>query len=103
MEASDLMPLLYGGGDKMFDKIKRLFAMKGTWEWACKQMESGKIVRPQSATGSVHYRLDLYNQRKIQWCFGTKELPPEHPAQEWKNAIIFLNTFETNDWIIFEQ
>jgi hypothetical protein len=70
----------------MLNKLKNFFNFPGSWAWACKQMESGKIIKPKDATGDVQYKLDAQNQRRIQWRFGEED--------KWVNAYIFLSDFE---------
>ncbi len=77
----------------MINRIKRFFRMKGTWEWACDQMLVKKMVTRASFTGSVRYRLDLENQKRIQWSLD---------GIRWKNANIFLSDFCGMDWIIYK-
>lgn len=75
--------------------IIRFFGLKGSWKWACKQMERGAWVRPAHAAGSVKYKLDYENQRRIVWTF--KRDPIEN--KDWENANIFLSDFEATDWV----
>jgi protein involved in temperature-dependent protein secretion len=79
----------------MRDYLIRLLGLKGSWKWACKQMDKGAIVRPSNATGSVCYKLDHEGQRRIVWAFN------RHPIRgtKWENANIFLSDFESTDWI----
>ena len=65
----------------------RLFGLRGSWKWACRQLDKGLEIRPQSATGCVRYRLDLENQRRLEWWFGS-----------WENANFFLSHLERTDW-----
>jgi hypothetical protein len=71
-------------------RLVRFFGLRGSWKWACKQMDAGKIIRPSTATGYVEYRLDLEGQRRLQWRFGG----------EWENANFFLRDQEDTDWIL---
>jgi hypothetical protein len=82
---------------KIILKIKRFFVVKGTWEWACNQMEKGLMVRRESASGTVHYKLDVENQRRVMWSFSRKNASPHI----WENAYIFLGDFEATDWVIY--
>ena len=70
------------------------FGMKGSWKWACRQMDAGNIVRPASATGDVKYKLDHEGQRRILWTFSKNV--ENSPC--WCNANIFLSNFEAIDW-----
>ncbi len=76
--------------------IIRFLGLKGSWKWACKQMEKGLIVRPKHASGSVKYKLDHENQRRIVWSF--KDVPEKN--SDWESANIFLKDFEWVDWVI---
>jgi hypothetical protein len=67
--------------------IVRFFGLKGSWKWACRQMDKGEEVRFKGASGCVRYRLDPENQRRLQWWFG-----------KWENAFFFLSYQEGTDW-----
>ena len=75
--------------------VVRNLGLRGSWKWACKQMQHGKIVRPSSATGAVCYKLDNEGQGRILWAFKRK---PEHA--DFENAYIFLKDFEATDWVM---
>lgn len=47
--------------------LMRLFAMRGTWEWALRQMGKGKIVRRRSLAGSGRYKFDSEGQGRLMW------------------------------------
>ena len=75
--------------------IIRFFGLKGSWKWACRQMDKGHIIKQKSATGSVKYKLDHESQRRIVWSF----YPPKD--NRWENANIFLSDFEATDWVLW--
>jgi hypothetical protein len=75
--------------------VIRTIGLRGSWKWACKQMDKGKIVRRFTDTGAAHYKLDNENQRRIQWAF-TRD---PHNEKKWDNANIFLDDFKRTDWV----
>lgn len=75
--------------------IIKTFGLRGSWRWACKQMERGKLVRPNHATGAVKYKLDCENQRRILWTFRRNP----QTEKDWESANIFLSDFEATDWV----
>jgi len=83
----------------------RFFGLKGSWRWACRQMDKGHMVyrasdycgEPGNAREPVKYRLDGENQRRIQWMFLLR-LSNDY---EWENANIFLSDFECTDWAVW--
>ncbi len=78
--------------------IRRTFGLRGSWRWACKQMERGYIVRRATDTGAAKYRLDLEGQRRIQWAYTRT---PEAAKQEWNTAYVFLSYFESLAWEVW--
>ena len=73
--------------------LVRLLGLRGSWTWACRQMDRGAIVRPRSATGSVRYKLDSEEQRRLLWTFN------RYPARyDWEDAKFFLSRQESTDW-----
>lgn len=85
----------------IWKKVKQFLGLRGSWKWACQKMDAGRIIRPGSATGSVRYRLDNENQRRIIWCF-PHDNDPHGISAKWDNANIFLSDFEATDWEIIE-
>lgn len=83
---------------KLKDKIISFLGLKGSWSWACKQMDKGEIVRPANATGTVKYKLDSENQRRIMWCFNR-----DYDELNWSSANIFLSDFENTNWIVWSK
>ena len=79
----------------IFNKIIRFFGLKGSWKWACKQMEKGLIVKTKSSTGTVAYRISTDDQRRLQWKFGDES--------KWENAYYFFRDHEDTDWIIYNE
>lgn len=73
------------------------FGLKGSWRWACRQMETGRIVRSKSSTGTVRYKLDNENQGRILWAFPSRN-DPRGVNEEWENANIFFSDFKKIDW-----
>lgn len=73
--------------------------LKGSWSWACRQMDKGYIVKKNGITGTVKYKLDHENQRRILWTFVRN--PVNKTGAEWDNANIFLSDFESTDWRVW--
>ena len=78
----------------------RVLGLRGSWSWACRQMDQGAIVRPAGATGSVKYKLDDLTNRRILWSFD-REPPKER--RDWDGCNIFLSDFERTDWVVVPQ
>ena len=74
----------------------RFFGLKGSWRWACRQLDKGYIVYRTTDTGAAKYKLDNEGQRRIQWVFAHNS-----DNAEWKNANIFLADFECTDWAVW--
>ena len=81
----------------MFSKIIRFFGFRGSWKWACKQMDKGKIVRCKSWTGTVRLKIDNKYNRRIIWAFPNRK-DPYGLLEKWESANIFLSDFEATDW-----
>jgi len=73
--------------------VVRLFGLRGSWKWACRQMMAGHVVRRRSSTGSVRYRLDVEGQQRLEWTF---QRPPGR--LDWKEAYFFLSYQEATDY-----
>jgi len=73
--------------------LKQFLGLKGSWKWACRQMDAGHIVKPKNITGSVKFKLDDEGQRRIVYTF-TKVIKD---STKWETANIFLSHFEI-DW-----
>ena len=82
----------------MWNWIITTFGLKGSWKWACKQMNDGHIVRPSTATGAVKYKLDHEGQGRILWAF----VDTPTSQTRWDNANLFLTDFKSTKWVIFE-
>jgi hypothetical protein len=80
---------------KLINKVKILFGLKGSWIWACKQMELMQIVRRKSDI-SCKYRLSIDKSNRIMWAF-THELK----SADWKTANIFLRDIYATDYEIW--
>ena len=85
-------------------RLGRLWGMfrqrSGTWEWACEQMEAGRVVTRACVTGSVRYRTSDDGQGRVEWTFDTHELLEEN-ERGWENAFLFLKDFRATDWILY--
>ena len=81
----------------MIKWIIRFFGLKGSWSWACRQMDKGFIVYRTTDTGSAKYRLDCEGQRRIEWAF-TYDVTN---TTVWEDAKIFLSDFECTEWDTF--
>ena len=90
-------------GDKpvMWKRIANLFALPGSWAWACKQMRLGNCVRPKAATGTVRYALDPEDQGRIMWTFCQRPSRTTR-GDDWDNANIFLEDFDLG-WEVIEE
>ena len=78
--------------------IKQFLGLKGSWKWACKQMDAGYIVKPKNITGAVKYKLDDEGQRRILWSFANQITY----IMVWKSANIFLSDFEI-EWELVDE
>ena len=85
----------------MISWIKRAFGLKGSFMWACRQMEKGKIVKPKNITGAVKYRFDLEDQTRIQWAFTGR--PDTCDDKEWENAFIFFSDILSTNWEVWNH
>ncbi len=79
----------------MKTRFIRFFGLKGSWKWACRQMDKGHVIYCTTDSGSAKYKLDSEDQRRIQWAF-TRSLI----EAEWKSANIFLSDFECTSWTV---
>ncbi len=75
----------------------RLLGLKGSWKWACEQMEKGYMVRRKTDTGTCKYRLDREHQRRIEYTWALDPQPGD-----WVSAYIFFYDFEYTEWEIFK-
>jgi len=85
------------------NRLKRYFittlGLRGSWTWACRQMDKGEIIHQTTITGACKYRLDFEGNRRIQWAF-----VPQLPAKaDWSNAYIFLADFDRVDYAVWKQ
>ena len=86
--------------------IIRVFGLKGSWSWACRQMDKGSIVYGSTWSGTVKYKLDKENQRRIVWSFRKNLKDPKwenYPLPAWESANIFLNDFEYTSWATWRK
>jgi len=77
----------------MLSFIIRVLGLKGSFMWACRQMEKGRIVKPKNIPGAVKYRFDTEGQTRIQYAF-THSLK----NAEWENANIFMKDVLSVNW-----
>lgn len=80
---------------KLKSWIIKTFGLKGSWKWACKQMQQGRMVGTMNTTGHVRYRLDNEAQERILWAFHNG---PTY--KDFRGANIFLQDFERVDWVV---
>lgn len=75
----------------------RFLGLPGSWTWACRQMDKGKIVYRTTDTGAAKYRLDFEDNRRIICAFvrGTPR------RDNWMSAYIFLSDFECTAWAVW--
>lgn len=71
----------------------RFFGLKGSWRWACRQMQKGNTVYRTTDSGAAKYRLDDEYQARIEWSFTDSLI-----GAKWENANIFLKDFECISW-----
>ena len=83
----------------MIKNIIRFFGLKGSWKWACKQLDKGEIIYVPTTTVSCKYKLDTEAQRRICWHFTHK--PKVNDI--WENANIFLRDFECIKWDVWTE
>ena len=81
----------------MLKGIIRILGLRGSWNWACRKMAEGHIVRRRSDTGTVRYKLDKEIQRRILWSFPYRD-DPRGANAGWESANIFLSDFESTDY-----
>jgi len=77
--------------------ISNTLGLRGTWKWALRQMEAGRIVRPASALGTIKYKLDNPQNQRIVWDFSDNK-----EDSNWSSSNIFLKTLKRTDWEVFE-
>lgn len=75
----------------------RLFGLRGSWSWACRQMRNGDIVYRTTDSGAAKYKLDPEGQERITWCFRRTGITPDC----WISANIFLKDFKCTAWAIW--
>jgi hypothetical protein len=80
--------------------IIRLLGLKGSWKWACRQLEKGHVIYRATDTGYCKYKLDNEDQRRIQWCF-LDFFECGKSQAGWEDAKIFLSDFECTCWEIW--
>lgn len=92
----------YSGGMRLSQHGKYCLASEvigpGTWFWACKQMEAGRIVCHLSDTGAAKYKMSTDGQFRIEYTFKSAPLPTD-----WTNANIFLSDITCTDWVIWNE
>jgi len=76
----------------------RTFGLKGSWKWACKQMQKGHWIKPANASGNVKYKLDHECQQRVVWTFKNKPT-----AFDWQSASLFLSDFNSVNWICVKK
>lgn len=81
------------------DWVTRFLGLRGSWKWACRQLDKGHTVRRSTDTGACKYRLDPEGQRRIEWAFSRK---PDRDS-DWESACVFLADFESVDWEIDKE
>ena len=76
--------------------VVSFFGLKGSWKWAVKEMNKGKLLVRTSVTGAVKYRLSTDGQNRLEWDFHRKE-----SEVKWENANFFISDMEATDWVIY--
>lgn len=77
--------------------IIKLFGLKGSWQWAVKQMQQGRIVRCKAWAGAVKYRVDnkenglLLNDFSRTW-----------ENVKWETSNFHISLMNRTDWQIFD-
>ena len=82
----------------MIKNLIRFFGLKGSWKWACRQMDKGSIIYRTTDSGNAKYRLDTKEQRRICWHY------TDNPNKNdiWPNASVFLSDFDCVTWAIWK-
>jgi hypothetical protein len=75
--------------------LRRFLGLPGSFSWAVRQMDYGRVVRPKSASGAIKYRFSIDGQRRLQWSFERTHCPVK-----WENAYFFENDFYITDWVL---
>ena len=89
MKSKSLIERIVGG-------LITLLGLKGSWSWAVRQMDKGYIVYRTTDTGACKYRFSLDGYKRIQNSFHRDPIDAN-----WKNANIFLSTFEATSYDIW--
>jgi len=76
--------------------VVRFFGMKGSFNWAIKEMKKGKIVVRDGTFGGLKYRLSTDEQNRLQWDFHRKET-----EVKWESANFFVSDIMATDWVIY--
>lgn len=77
--------------------IIRIFGLKGSWDWAVRQMLDGAMVTKKSGTGVLKYRLSRDDQNRLEWDFSRSA-----SSASWENANFFVCDLKETDWIIYK-
>jgi len=77
--------------------IIRLFGIRGSWAWAIRKMNKGKIVSRKNTSGVVKYKLSTDGNKRLLCDFSTRE---EDAA--WGDANLYVSDMESTDWRIFK-
>lgn len=82
----------------MLRYLKMCFGLKGSFRWACKQMQKGHIVTFKNITGAVKYRFDIPSNGRIVFAF-THD-PHNLNIRFWASANIFMSDVYSMDWVV---
>jgi len=82
------------------NRLIRFLGLRGSWKWACRNMQEGRVVFRITDTGALKYKLDCEAQNRILWA-GTHD-PFGLAESDWDSANVFLSDFECIDWVVFD-
>lgn len=86
---------------KLRNWIIRILRMRGSWTWACQQMQAGHIVYKTSDPCRTKYRLDTEVIGRILWAY---EMSMDSPAdRKWKCSNIYDGDYKCTAWAIWED
>lgn len=85
----------------LIDRIKILFALKGTWKWAKKQMRKGKIIRGKHYTGTLKYKIDDSENQLLLCDFSRNEENCKWETSNWHLNMDLYTDYYVFDWSEF--
>jgi len=77
--------------------ILNFLGLRGSWKWACRQMNKGNVVCKSTRSGEIQYKIDDKKEKIIQWAYKR-----DYDKVYWKRTSISLNDFKRTNWKIWE-